>query len=139
MNRFAKNILSSRKKYISGLNPRDFSDEDMVQEGGCGVVGFAASIPVSGRHIFEPSFQMRNRGNGKGGGIAAAGLVPEQLGVDAKILRDDYILQIALLDSNAASEAEQFITENLSIDHMEKLSHVDDHREVGLEVAPPIS
>jgi len=109
----------------------------MVQEGGCGVVGFAASIPVSGRHIFEPSFQMRNRGNGKGGGIAAAGLVPEQLGVDAKTLRDDYILQIALLDSNAASEAEQFITENLSIDHMEKLSHVDDHREVGLEVSPP--
>ncbi len=137
MNRFAKNILSSRKKNISGLNPQDFSDEDMVQEGGCGVVGFASSIPVSGRHIFEPSFQMRNRGNGKGGGIAAAGLVPEQLGVDAKTLRDDYILQIALLDSNAASEAEQFITENLSIDHMEKLSHVDDHREVGLDVPPP--
>jgi glutamate synthase domain-containing protein 1 len=137
MNRFAQNILSSRNKIISVLNPQDFSDEDMVQEGGCGVVGFAASIPVSGRHIFEPSFQMRNRGNGKGGGIAAAGLVPEQLGVDAKTLRDDYILQIALLDSNAASEAEQFITENLSIDHMEKLSHVDDHREVGLEVSPP--
>ncbi|MDT8302480.1 MAG: hypothetical protein RQ760_13430 [Sedimentisphaerales bacterium] len=137
MNRFAKNILSSRSKIISGLNPKDFSDEDMVQEGGCGVVGFASSIPVSGRHIFEPSFQMRNRGNGKGGGIAATGLVPEQLGVDAKTLRDDYILQIALLDSNAAYEAEQFITENLSIDHMEKLSHVDDHRELGLEVAPP--
>lgn len=137
MNRFAKNILSSRKKNISGLNPQDFSDEDVVQEGGCGVVGFASSIPVSGRHIFEPSFQMRNRGNGKGGGIAAAGLVPEQLGVDAKTLRDDYILQIALLDSSAASEAEQFITKNLSIDHMERLSHVDDHREVGLEVCPP--
>jgi glutamate synthase domain-containing protein 1/glutamate synthase domain-containing protein 3 len=137
MNRFAQNILSSRKKIISGLNPQDFSDEDMVQEGGCGVVGFASSIPVSGRHIFEPSFQMRNRGNGKGGGIAAAGLMPEQLGVDAKILRDDYILQIALLDSNAASEAEQFITENLSIDYREKLSHVEDYREVGLEVSPP--
>jgi len=137
MNDFAKNILSSRKKNISGLNPQDFSDESLVQEGGCGVVGFASSIPVSGRHIFEPSFQMRNRGNGKGGGIAAAGLVPEQLGVDAKTLRDDYILQIALLDSNAASEAEKFISKNLSIDHMEKLSHVDDHREVGLEVCPP--
>ncbi|MCP4258418.1 MAG: glutamate synthase [Planctomycetes bacterium] len=134
---FANNILSSRKKIISGLNPQDFSDESMVQEGGCGVVGFAASIPVSGRHIFEPSFQMRNRGNGKGGGIAAAGLVPEQLGVDARTLRDDYILQIALLDSNAASEVEKFITKNLNIDHMEKLSHVDDHRDVGLEVCPP--
>ncbi|MHC4726481.1 MAG: class II glutamine amidotransferase domain-containing protein, partial [Planctomycetota bacterium] len=137
MNEFAKNILSSRKKIISGLNPQDFSDESLVQEGGCGVVGFASSIPVSGRHIFEPSFQMRNRGNGKGGGIAAAGLVPEQLGVDAKTLRDDYILQIALLDSKAASKAEKFISKNLSIDHMERLSHVDDHREVGLEVYPP--
>ena len=137
MNEFAKNILFSRKNMISGLNPQDFSDESLAQEGGCGVVGFASSIPVSGRHIFEPSFQMRNRGNGKGGGIAAAGLVPEQLGVDAKTLRDDYILQIALLDSNAASDAEKFISKNLSIDHMEKLSHVDDHREVGLEVSPP--
>ncbi|MHC4310049.1 MAG: GltB/FmdC/FwdC-like GXGXG domain-containing protein [Planctomycetota bacterium] len=137
MNEFAQNILSSRKKNISGLNPQDFSDESLIQEGGCGVVGFASSIPVSGRHIFEPSFQMRNRGNGKGGGIAAAGLVPEQLGVDAKTLRDDYILQIALLDSNAASDTEKFISKNLSIDHMEKLSHVDDHREVGLEVSPP--
>jgi len=137
MNEFAKKILSSRKKIISGLNPQDFSDESLVQEGGCGVVGFASSIPVSGRHIFEPSFQMRNRGNGKGGGIAAAGLMPEQLGVDAQILRDDYILQIALLDPQAASEAEQFISKNLGIDHMEKISHVDDHRDLGLEVRPP--
>ncbi len=137
MNEFAKNILSSRKKIISGVNPQKFSDESLVQEGGCGVVGFASSIPISGRHIFEPSFQMRNRGNGKGGGIAAAGLVPEQLSVDAQTLRDDYILQIALLDSKAASEAEKFISKNLSIDHMEKISHVDDHRELGLEVCPP--
>lgn len=137
MNEFAKNILASRKKIISGVDPQKFSDESLVQEGGCGVVGFASSIPVSGRHIFEPSFQMRNRGNGKGGGIAAAGLVPQQLGVDAQTLRDDYILQIALLDSNAASEAEKFISKNLNIDHMQKISHIDDHREVGLEVCPP--
>ncbi len=36
-----------------------------AEEGGCGVTGFACSIPVSGRHIFEPSVQMHNRGNGK--------------------------------------------------------------------------
>ena len=41
------------------------------------------------------------------GGSAAAGLVPQQLGVDAKTLRDDYVVQIALLDSGAADEAEQ--------------------------------
>ena len=65
-----------------------------AEEGGCGVVGFAASVPVRGRHIFEPSIQMHNRGNGKGGGIAAAGFPPEQMGVDADTLRDDYILQL---------------------------------------------
>ncbi len=43
------------------------------EEGGCGVTGFACSIPVGGRHIYEPSVQMHNRGNGKGGGIAAVG------------------------------------------------------------------
>ena len=137
MDKFAKNILASRKKIIAGLSLNDSSRHDAVQEGGCGVVGFASTIPVRGRHIFEPSIQMRNRGNGKGGGIAAAGLVPEQLGVDHKTLRDDYILQIALLDPGAAGEAEQFIAENLRVDHTEKLWHLDDHRDVGLEVRPP--
>jgi glutamate synthase domain-containing protein 1/glutamate synthase domain-containing protein 3 len=137
MNNFAKNILSSRGKLIAGIDPQDLYDEDVVQEGGCGVVGFAASIPVGGRHIFEPSIQMQNRGNGKGGGIAATGFVPGQLGVDAKTLREDYIIQIALLDPNADGEAEKFIKENLHIDHMEKIPHIDDHRDVGLEVRPP--
>lgn len=137
MNEFAKNIFNSRAKIIEGINPQDLYDEDVVQEGGCGVVGFAASVPVGGRHIFEPSIQMRNRGNGKGGGIAAAGLVPAQLGVDAKTLKEDYLLQIALLDSGAAGEVEKFVTENLRVDHMEKLAHIDDHRDVGLEVCPP--
>ena len=52
-----------------------------AEEGGCGVTGFIASIPVRGRHIYEPSVQMHNRGNGKGGGIAAVGLSAESLGV----------------------------------------------------------
>ncbi len=137
MSKFAKNILSSREKIVSAICPQNLHAEEMVQEGGCGVVGFAASIPVGGRHIFEPSIQMRNRGNGKGGGIAATGLVPEQLGVDAKTLRDDYIIQIALLDSGALGEVEKSITKNLRIDHTEKISHVDDHRDVGLDVRPP--
>ena len=116
---------------------QNLETQNMVQEGGCGVVGFAATVPVGGRHIFEPSIQMRNRGNGKGGGIAASGLVPEQLGVDAKTLRDDYIIQIALLDSEALTEAEKAITKNLCVHHMERISHVDDHRDVGLDVRPP--
>jgi glutamate synthase domain-containing protein 1/glutamate synthase domain-containing protein 3 len=135
MNKFAKNILSSRKKIIAGVNPHD---EQAVQEGGCGVVGFASSIPVGGRHIFEPSIQMHNRGNGKGGGIAATGLVPEQLGVDAATLRDDYILQIALLDPEVENQVEEaFVTPHFRIDHQVKLKPVADYREVGLEVRPP--
>ena len=97
MSKFAKNILSSRKKLVQDTPHQIIDTQDKVDEGGCGVVGFAATVPVGGRHIFEPSIQMRNRGNGKGGGIAAAGLVPEQLGIDARTLRDDYIVQIALL------------------------------------------
>ena len=42
--------------------------------------------------------QMHNRGNGKGGGIAAVGLVPEELGVCREVLEDHYMLQVALLD-----------------------------------------
>jgi len=104
MNDFAKEILASRKNLVTG--PRG-GFKKVAAEGGCGVVGFAASVPVGGRHIFEPSIQMHNRGNGKGGGIAAACLIPEQLGVDAQTLRDDYILQIALLDPDAQKTVEE--------------------------------
>ena len=108
------------------------------EEGGCGVTGFACSIPVGGRHIYEPSVQMHNRGNGKGGGIAAVGLVPEQLGVSREILSDDYLLQIALLDPNARNLVEaDFITPMFDIHHTNSLDHVDDYRDVGLEVRPP--
>jgi len=138
MNKFAKNIFSSRKKIIASVNPQDLYDEHLVQEGGCGVVGFASSIPVGGRHIFEPSIQMHNRGNGKGGGIAAAGLVPKQLGVDAATLRDDYILQIALLDPEVEHQVEDaFVTPHFRIDHRVRLKSVSDYRDVGLEVRPP--
>jgi hypothetical protein len=69
-----------------------------AEEGGCGVTGFIASIPVRGRHIYEPSIQMHNRGNGKGGGIAAVGLSAESLGVSQEVLDTHYMLQVALLD-----------------------------------------
>ena len=73
--------------------------------------GFACSIPVGGKHIYEPSVQMHNRGNGKGGGIAAVGLVPEQLGVSREVLTEDYLLQIALLDPACRNAVEaDFIT-----------------------------
>src|SRR2546426_10311601 len=46
-------------------------------EGGCGVVGLACNVPLEGKYLLQSLVQMRNRGNGKGGGIAAVGLVPE--------------------------------------------------------------
>ena len=73
-------------------------------EGGCGVTGFACTVPVRGKHIYEPSIQMRNRGNGKGGGIAACGLAPEDLGVSRDVLEEHYLLQVALLDPGAREE-----------------------------------
>ncbi len=109
------------------------------EEGGCGVTGFAASVPVTGRHIFAPSIQMHNRGNGKGGGIAAVGLDPDTLGVSQEILDEDYLLQIAFLDEEVRPAVEaQFITPNFRVDHVQRLPRMDDWRELpGLVVQPP--
>ncbi|MEW6608302.1 MAG: glutamate synthase [bacterium] len=108
------------------------------EEGGCGVVGFICSVPVSGKHIFEPSIQMHNRGNGKGGGIAAVGFNPDALGVSKEVLENNYLLQIALLDPTARKEVEdEFITPFLKIAYSGEISTVGDYREIGLEVKPP--
>ncbi|MDD5640696.1 MAG: glutamate synthase [Syntrophales bacterium] len=108
-------------------------------EGGCGVTGFAASVPVAGRHIFQPSIQMHNRGNGKGGGIAAVGLDPETLGVSQEILDQDYLIQIAYLDSEARAQVEaQFITPVFKVEHAQSIPTMDNWRDLkGLEVCPP--
>jgi len=108
-------------------------------EGGCGVVGFASTVPVRGKHIFEPSIQMHNRGNGKGGGIAAVDLSHEDLGVSRSILEDDYLLLIALLDPEARSEIEEeFITPLMNVDKSERMPTVSDYRNIeGLETKPP--
>src|SRR5512135_2490586 len=102
-------IINSRMTLIQDLpTPDRFETE---AEGGCGVTGFACTIPVRGKHIYEPSIEMRNRGNGKGGGIAACGLAPEDFGVSRNVLEDDYILQVALLDPNARREVERAFVE----------------------------
>ena len=108
-------------------------------EGGCGVTGFACSIPVRGKHIFEPSRQMHNRGNGRGGGIAAMGFDHRMLGVSREILEDDYCLQVAVLEKGVMDEVErQFITPFLHVDFSEEIPHIDDHRDIhGLDVKPP--
>ena len=72
-------LLSSRIPLIEGIPFQPRSPE--AAEGGCGVLGVAANVPIPGRHVITASRQMHNRGNGKGGGIAMAGLDPAQMRV----------------------------------------------------------
>lgn len=131
----AEKIITSRAALCSQVPPLAQNTEE---EGGCGVTGFISSIPVTGKNIFEPSAQMHNRGNGKGGGIAAVGFIPEALGVSRQVLDDDYMLHIALLDEGVGDElAQAFILPNFTIDKTEKLPRIDDYRSIGLEVKPP--
>ncbi len=130
----AGKILRSRAALNGRLPPLRPEPE---AEGGCGVTGFISSVPVSGKNIFEPSVQMHNRGNGKGGGIGAVGFVPEALGVSRQILDDDYLVQIALLDGGVAGEIEsRYIRPGFRIDQAGMLPTIGDHRSLGLEVRP---
>jgi len=128
-------IMDSRKT----LRVPDLSFLKQEAEGGCGVVGLACNVPLEGKYLLQSLVQMRNRGNGKGGGIAALGLVPEQLGVSEKILREDYILQVAYLDRAARKQVEdEHIRPFFRIDHESRVEAVDDYRSIpSLAVEPP--
>ena len=108
-------------------------------EGGCGVVGLACDEKIAGRHIMQSLIQMHNRGNSKGGGIAAFGLNPDQLGVSQKILEEDYMIQVAYLDPEARKEVEkEFIFSSLEVHSFTRLPTVNDFRDVGgLDMPPP--
>lgn len=108
-------------------------------EGGCGVVGMAASVPVPGRHLLQALRQMRNRGNGKGGGIAAAGLDPAFFGVQRAVLQESYLLAVAYLDPTAREDVESsFIDPTFSVDATFHIPTVSDFRTIaGLEIQPP--
>jgi glutamate synthase domain-containing protein 1/glutamate synthase domain-containing protein 3 len=133
---FAERILESRKALLAEMV---VGRAEEAAEGGCGVLGFAANIPVAGRHVLAASRQMHNRGNGKGGGIAMVGLDPGQARVDRETLRTHTLLQVALLDPGARAEVEaQFIQPYFDIAQAYELPRLDDYRAVqGLEVRPP--
>jgi glutamate synthase domain-containing protein 1/glutamate synthase domain-containing protein 3 len=137
VNDIAEKLLATRSKMYSRPEPLSLSKS--AEEGGCGVTGFACTVPLAGRFIYEPSVQMQNRGNGKGGGIAAVGLTPEQMGVSREILDDYYLLQVALLDSSCHAELErQYILPNFDVVLSTRQPHIDDYRDIpGLEVRPP--
>jgi glutamate synthase domain-containing protein 1/glutamate synthase domain-containing protein 3 len=94
-------------------------------EGGCGVIGIACSERIAARHLLQALKQMRNRGNGKGGGIAAVGMAPEDLGVTREILENDYLLTIAYLDPGVRVEVERgYVEPTFEIDLTRPLTGV---------------
>lgn len=137
MSNLADRIINGRQWMMEGF---DCSQPPQTEEeGGCGVTGFACSIPVRGTHIYEPSVQMHNRGNGKGGGISAVGIDPASIGVSRELLDNDYMLQVALLDPSSRNAVEaDFITSMFDVHHAAMLDHIDDFHDIeGLEVSPP--
>lgn len=133
----ARALLDSRAPLVAGIPAEPRSPE--AAEGGCGVLGFAANTPIAGRHIVTASQQMHNRGNGKGGGIAAAGLDAAQMRVSAEVLRTHYLIQVAYLDRGARAQVErECLAERFDMAEVYRVETLDDHRAVpGLQVCPP--
>jgi glutamate synthase domain-containing protein 1/glutamate synthase domain-containing protein 3 len=131
-------ILASRRLLTSEAD-LGISRRKAEAEGGCGVVGIACSEKIPARHLFRGLAQMRNRGNGKGGGIAAVGLEPAELGVSREILESHYLLAIAYLDTSARVEVERDCLEpTFDLVHARALPASNEPRFVdSLEVRPP--
>lgn len=108
-------------------------------EGGCGVIGVACAEQMAAKHLLPALTQMCNRGNGKGGGIAAAGLKPEALGVTSDILENSYLLAIAYLDLSCQNALEkQFIHPLFEVDHRMLFPHLDSYQSLkDVTVRPP--
>ncbi len=132
------NIIASRKRLAPAVQP---SLERRIEaaEGGCGVIGIACSEQIAGRHLLQSLIQMRNRGNGKGGGVAIVGLRPDEFGVSKQVLEEDYLYSVAYLEAGVRSEVEQnAILPTFEIDHIREQPHLANLHELnGLEVPPP--
>lgn len=133
-----KLFIQSKKRLVEDLDLPTVVRKG-EEEGGCGVVGFCCSEPAAGKHIYEPSRLMHNRGNGKGGGIAAVGFVPEQMDVSRDVLDNYYMLHIAFLDNSVRADLEKkYIEPYFNVEKSSQLDKVDDWTQVpGLEVEPP--
>lgn len=137
-NHIIDTILKSRGEMVPAGGLQVFNREEAA-EGGCGVIGMACSEQVAGRHLLQALIQMRNRGNGKGGGIAAVGLVAEEFGVSTAVLAEDYMVAVAYLNPAVRSEVEaEALQPIFEIDHVREMAQRDDVVEtMGLDVAPP--
>lgn len=130
-------ILLSRKVLIQNFQS-SYSSQSSEAEGGCGVLGVISSVPIQGKFLVQSMVQMHNRGNGKGGGIAAIGLSPEQMGVSSQMLEEDYLLQVAYIDPMIRNEVEtNWIYSNFIVHSKQIVPTIKDHRSIGLDVKPP--
>ncbi len=133
-----KKLIDSRRELIHSNGLRQVRRSNDAAEGGCGVIGVASSVPVKGKHFLTSLIQMRNRGNGKGGGVAISGLDPEQLGVSPEVLRDCYIVQVAYLDASVREEVEEkHIHRVYRVVSSHRVETIEDYAPIGLEVRPP--
>ncbi len=132
------NKLIDSKKAIAYTRTQPLS-RDNEAEGGCGVIGIACSEKIRAYHLLQSLKQMRNRGNGKGGGIAAVGLIPEELGVSQEVLERDYLLTIAYLDPDSRREVERKYIESIfDIDYFRTMPGIRDFSTIeGIDVKPP--
>jgi len=125
--RIADAIKQSRHDLVKGQG----LEKKRALEGGCGVIGIIGTDKLKGNCIIRPCEQMRNRGNGKGGGVAAVGLFDDY--------REQYALHISYLDEKVRSQVEkEFVESVFDITHAEKQASIDDYREAGLDVKPPL-
>lgn len=128
---------SRRKMNHEGPIP-DYNSKDAA-EGGCGVIGLACNEAVAGKHLLQALTQMRNRGNGKGGGIAAVGLDASFFGVSQEVLDETYLLAVAYLEPGVKKSVQtKHIDPQFEIETTFQVPMLDDHTELeGLEVRPP--
>ncbi len=131
--------LLAARRFLHPAEGLNFDPKEDAAEGGCGVIGMACSQRIAGRHLLQSLDQMRNRGNGKGGGIAAVGLVPEEFGVSQETLENDYLLAVAYLDPAVRTAVEkEFVHPLFEVDHIRVVPHIQDHTSLpGLDVRPP--
>lgn len=130
-------IIASRKSLIESFEGK-LPPMKQEAEGGCGVAGLACTVPIRGRILLRSMEQMRNRGNGKGGGIALFGLAAEQLAVSPDILETAYILQIAYLDDSCRETVEDdHITPFFTIHSHYEVATIADYKAIGLDIQPP--
>ena len=131
-------IINARRRMTASHPKFERRDEDAA-EGGCGVVGLACEIPVAGRHLFNSLEQMRNRGNGKGGGVAMVGLDATQFETNQKTLDSTYLYAVAYLNNQVRNDVEELLEEAYDLHHTHEMPTLDTWEQdlPALDVKPP--